>query len=108
MQFVALLHDLITIDIEKAWEVLDSMIIVPVIHCGLALALTERGSAQLIVNETYAEGEAQLGVETDPFTNYQKRNGLCTGFLILRLFTQSSQAPDSRVPDNKTQCIPSE
>ena len=106
MQFVALLHDLITIDIEKVWEVSDIMIIVPAIHCGLAL--TERGSAQLIVNETYAEGEAQSGVETDPFTNYQKRNGLCTGFLILRLVTQSSQAPDSKVPDKKTQCITSE
>ena len=82
---------------------IDIMIIVPVIHCGLALAFTERGSAQLIVNETYAEGEAQSGVETDPFTNFQ--NGLCTGFQILRLVTQSSQAPDSRVPDNKTQCI---
>ena len=87
---------------------INSMIIVHLIHCGLALALTERGSAQLIVNETYAEGEAQSSVETDSFTNYQKRNGLCTGFQILRLVTQSSQAPDSRVSDNKTQCIPSE
>ena len=83
---------------------IDIMIIVPVIHCGLALAFTERGSAQLIVNETYAEGEAQSGVETDPFTNYQKRNGSCTGFLI----PESLQVPDSKVPDNKTQCIPSE
>ena len=69
MQFVALLHDLITIDIEKVWEVSISWLLYPSFI--VVVLLHSQKGVQLIMNETYTEGEAQSGVETDTPTSYQ-------------------------------------
>ena len=66
MQFVALLHDLITIDIEKAWEVSIAWLL----YTSFIVVLHSQKGVQLIMNETYTEGEAQSGVETDTLTSY--------------------------------------